>query len=296
MATEDDYSFLGVPADVLTPESPPGRGIFKKREVQVAVLGGTHDASEQSRMVRGFAETMTKSGVRPAEPIASLPEVVPAASMPAQVDGLPVMAMSSDAMAPVTIDPRGGFIVTGPPGSGRTTAVVQLVRAVKRWDPTCQVSLVTLRRNSELLGLPEIDASATREDDIKELCATLKERALDESSPRQVLVCEKLDDLNAPPFQMPLQDAIKPLVDNDHFVIGEADPSALSTSMGLPGLVKASRSGIALAPDGSESSMIFKTNFPPLARVVMPEGRGVLVRRGRSMIAQMALPGGLGRS
>ena len=296
MATEDDYSFLGVPTDVLTPESPPGRGIFKKREVQVAVLGGTHDASEQSRMVRGFAETMTKSGVRPAEPIASLPEVVPAASMPAQVDGLPVMAMSSDAMAPVTIDPRGGFIVTGPPGSGRTTAVVQLVRAVKRWDPTCQVSLITLRRNSELLGLPEIDASATREDDIKELCATLKERALDESSPRQVLVCEKLDDLNAPPFQMPLQEAIKPLVDNDHFVIGEADPSALSTSMGLPGLVKASRSGIALAPDGSESSMIFKTNFPPLARVVMPEGRGVIVRRGKSMIAQMALPGGLGSS
>ena len=87
-------------------------------------------------------------------------------------------------------------------------------------------------------------------------------------------MCEKLDDLNAPPFQMPLQEAIKPLVDNDHFVIGEADPSALSTSMGLPGLVKASRSGIALAPDGSESSMIFKTNFPPLARVVMPEGRG----------------------
>ena len=38
MATEDDYSFLGVPTDVLTPESPPGRGIFKKREVQVACL------------------------------------------------------------------------------------------------------------------------------------------------------------------------------------------------------------------------------------------------------------------
>lgn len=293
MTTEDDYAFLGVPRDVLTQESPPGRGLFKKREVQVAVLGATTDASEQSRMVRGLAETMAKSGVLKAPPVASLPEVVPAASMPGQVDGLPVLAMSSDALAPVTVDPRGGFVVTGPPGSGRTTAVIQLVRAIKRWDPACQVSLVTLRRNSEVLSLPEVDASATREEEIKELCTVLKERALDEGSPRQVLIVEKLDDLNAPPFQMVLQEAIKPLVDNDHFVIGEADPSALTSGMGLPGIVKADRSGLALAPDGSESSMIFKTTFPPLARIVMPEGRGVFVRRGRAQIVQVARPEGV---
>ena len=64
----------------------------------------------------------------------------------------------------------------------------------------------------------------------------------------------------------------------------------MTTSMGLPGLVKAARSGMALAPDGSESSMIFKTNFPPLARVFMPEGRGVLVRKGKAEIVQIARP------
>lgn len=290
MATEDDYSFLGLPTDVLTPDSPPGRGLFKKREVQVAVLGGTSDASEQSRMVRGFAETMAKSGVPRAPEVASLPEIVPAADLPAQVDELPVIAMNSDDLAPMAIDPRGGFVVTGPPGSGRTTTMVQLAKAIKRWRPSAQLHLITLRRNSELTALPEFDRTATREDDIKELCELLKERALDEGSPLQVLMVEKLDDLNTSPYQSPLQDAIKPLVDNDHFVVAEADPSAMTTSMGLPGLVKAARSGMALAPDGSESSMIFKTNFPPLARVFMPEGRGVLVRKGKAEIVQIARP------
>jgi len=241
-------------------------------------------------MVRGFADAMAKSGGTRAAPIASLPERVPAAELPAEVNGLPVIAMNSDDLVPVAIDPKGGFVVTGPPGSGRTTTLVTLARAVKRWRPQAQLSLVTLRRNSELLAMPEFSATATREDEIKELCATLKERALDESSPLQVLVVEKLDDLNTAPFQSPLQEAIKPLVDNDHFVVGEADPSSLNTNMGLPGLVKSARSGIALAPDGGESSMVFKTNFPPLARVFMPEGRGVLVRRGKAEIVQMALP------
>lgn len=289
MATDEDYGFLGVPSDVLTPESPPGRGIFKKREVQVAVLGGSQDASEQSRMVRGFAETMAKSGRTPAPPIASLPEVVPASDLPAEVGGLPVIGMDSDELAPVAFDPRGGFVVTGPPGSGRTTTVAAMVRAVKRWNPAAQAHLITARRNSELLDMPEFDTTATREEAVKELCARLKERALDESSPLQVLVLEKVDDLNAPPFQSPVQDVVKPLVDNDHFVIGEADPQAFSSSMGMPGIIKSSRSGMALAPDGSEGTMVFKTNFPPLARVVMPEGRGVLVRRGRAAIVQVAL-------
>lgn len=290
MATEDDYAFLGVPNDVVTPDSPPGRGIFKKREVQVAVLGGTQDASEQSRMLQGFADAMAKSGARPAEPIASLPEKVPAASLPREAGGLPVIGMNSDELAPVTIEPKGGFVVTGPPGSGRTTTVAALVRAIKRWRPDARCYLVTLRRNSDLLALPEFERTATREDDIKELCEQLKEQALDESSRLVVLVLEKVDDLAVAPYQTPLQDAVKPLVDNDHVVIGEADPQALNTSMGLQGMIKGARSGIALAPDGSEGSLIFKTTFPPLARVQMPEGRGVLVRRGKAQIIQVALP------
>ncbi len=290
MAHEDDYGFLGVPNDVLSPESAPGRGIFKKREVQVAVLGGTPDASEQSRMVKGFAEAMSKSGAPPAPPIQSLPEKVRAADLPREVGGLPVIALDSDNLAPVPFDPRGGFLVTGPPGSGRTTTVVSVVRAVKAWKSDARCFLVTLRRNSELLAMPEFERTAMKEDDIKQLSEDLVALAQDESSGLVVLVLEKLDDLGVMPYQNPLQDCIKPLIDNDHFVIAEADPSALTTSMGLPGLVKGSRSGIALAPDGSEGQMIYKTNFPPLQRVQMPEGRGVIARRGKADIVQVALP------
>ncbi|WP_252976249.1 FtsK/SpoIIIE domain-containing protein [Janibacter melonis] len=290
MATEDDYSFLGVPADVLTAESAPGRGIFKKREVQVAVLGGTQDASEQSRMVQGFADAMRKSGTAPAPEIESLPEVVHAADLPRVVDGMPVLGMDSEQLAPCTFEPRGGFVVTGPPGSGRTTTLVQLLRSICAADPSTEIYVVSLRRNSELLHLPEVTGTATKEEEITALSATLKEKALAEGGPHVVLVLEKLDDLAQMPYQNPLQECVKPLVDNDHFVIAEADPSAMTTSMGLQGLVKGSRSGIALVPDGSESSMIFKTTFPPLQRVFMPEGRGVLVRRGRAQIVQVALP------
>ena len=60
--------------------------------------------------------------------------------------------------------------------------------------------------------------------------------------------------------------------------------------LGLPGMLKTSRSGKALQPDGIESQTIFKNNFPAFNRADMPEGRGFLVQRGRCELLQVGCP------
>ena len=290
MATEDDYAYLGVPRDVLTADSAPGRGLFKGREVQVAVLGGTQDASEQSRAVQAFAAAGRRSGVPQAKEIASLPEKVGLPQLPIEEGGRPVVALESESLQPWGFDPAGSFIVCGPPGSGRTTAVRSLLASLRRWKSDTSFYLVTPRRNSELLSLPYWTRTAVKDDAIKELCTELDGLVEAEHQGLVVLVLEKLDDLNAPPNQAPLSATVKRLADNDHFVIAEGDPAAFGSNIGITGPIKASRSGICLQPDGMEAMTIFKGNFPTIPKGILPEGRGVLVRRGKGALMQVAMP------
>jgi S-DNA-T family DNA segregation ATPase FtsK/SpoIIIE len=291
MATPDDYGFLGVPQDVLSLASPPGRALYGDLEVQCAVLGGTSDVVEQSRAVAGFADAVRRAGGVEAPPIRSLVAKVGLLELPSEAGGLPVLGIGSTSLAAYPFEPRGGFVVTGPSGSGRTTTLAAVAHALKRWNGQTRLYLLTPRKSSDLLGLPVWEDTAAGADAVAELATKLKEE-LEQGAPAALMavVVERADDLAGPPAEMPLQALVKALVDGEQFVVGEGETQFFSSNFGLPGLFKTARSGMALQPDGIESQTIFKNQFPAFNRAEMPEGRGFLVQRGRNELLQVGMP------
>ena len=145
MAVADDYAMLGVPIDVLDAASPPGRGIDGELEIQVAILGESPDILAQSERMVAFGRKMTESGVRSAPEIGTLPDLVPISDLELR-PGLAAIGLARETLETHFVDPQGGFLVTGPSGSGRSTALYTLVEAARRAAPRLRWHYLGQRR------------------------------------------------------------------------------------------------------------------------------------------------------
>ena len=129
LTSPDDYSMAGVPLDIVTASSPPGRAIFEDLETQVALLGGTVSGDGQARAMNDLAKKLKARGHPPAPPVRILPDQVPLSSVAGNGRGFAFGLRDSD-LGPAVLDfDPGGLIVTGPPRSGKTTALRALVHA-----------------------------------------------------------------------------------------------------------------------------------------------------------------------
>ena len=294
MAHPDDYSFLGVAGDVLSLASPPGRGLLGGAEIQCAVLGGTSEVMAQSRAVSAFGDAVRKTGLSEAPPIRSLSDRVLMSNLPAEIEGRPVLGVGSTTLSALPFEPRGSFVVTGPSGSGRTTSLASLARSLHRWSSTMTLYLITPKRSSELAVLSDWAEVAAGPDAVVVLAARLQAELHEGTNHGPVaVVIERVDDLAGTAAESPLSGLVKACVDSGHLVVAEGEPMFFSSNFGLPGLLKTSRSGLALQPDGSEGQMVFRSSFPALHGAELPEGRGFLVERGRPELLQVAVPGGV---
>jgi len=84
---------------------------------------------------------------------------------------------------------------------------------------------------------------------------------------------------------------VKQMVNDGLLVVFEGETSTLTGTTGLLGMVKASRAGLALAPDPADGMTIYRTQFPRTNAADRIPGRGFLVRAGRAELVQVALPG-----
>jgi S-DNA-T family DNA segregation ATPase FtsK/SpoIIIE len=109
MAETSDYAMMGLPADVLSPLSPPGRGLLGISEIQVAQLGPSPDLVSQAVYARRFAEARRRAGGGEAPAVRRLTDRVTLAELPVEVDGAPVIGLSYDTLGPMTCTPRGSF-------------------------------------------------------------------------------------------------------------------------------------------------------------------------------------------
>lgn len=289
MADEGDYQTLGEPADVVQPGSPPGRGVIDGTEVQVAVLGGDRSTLAQAKSITGLAVSMRRASVTRAPAVERLTEQVALDALPATVGGRPVLGLAGATLGPQPFEPRGTFLVTGAPGSGRTTALVTLAESIRRVHPGAVVHYVGARR-SPVASLPDLASCSTSTSEAATTATRLVAQLTETGSPELVvLIIESLSDYVNTPADMPLQQLVKALVADDHFVIAEGESSTLVMGGGLLSAVKAGRTGLALQPDVAESSL-FRTDFPRLRRAELPPGRGLLVTSGRTSLVQVAMP------
>jgi len=291
MADDNEYGLLSLPGDVLSLTSPPGRGLLDGYEIQVAVHGGSRDVLTQGEAMAQLAASMEKAGVAPAPPILRLADEIRIEQLPAQVDGHPALGIESDELVPIAFEPVGSFLVCGPPGSGRTTALAALEQALRRWNPKVRALYIGNAR-SPLSGLDVWEASAVAPEEAAELARTLlaDSKALGDEDRPTALFVEGLPDFVNSVADLPLQDLIKRALDHGALVVGEGETTSLAGSYPLQQLVKSHRCGIALQPDQADGMALFKTNFPRASRADFPQGRGFYVSKGRAQIVQLPLP------
>jgi S-DNA-T family DNA segregation ATPase FtsK/SpoIIIE len=290
LADPNDYALLGAPSDVLDAKSPPGRGLLGDAEVQVAVLGGSSDVLEQGQAIRLFAESMRQAGGAAAPAIERLAEKVSLTDLPAAVEGAPVLGLSGVTLAPVGFQPRGTFLIAGPPGSGRTTALATVIASLRRWQPDIRLFYVGSRR-STLATLPDWERAAVIDAEASELAAALPGLAGEAApgSPLCVVVIEAVPEFVGGPADFALQEMIKKLLAAGQLVVGEGETSALGSSYPLLVAMRGGRSGIALQPDQLDGNLL-RVQFPRLRRADFPPGRGLFVSRGsQPVVIQVAL-------
>lgn len=294
LADDQDYAMAGEPNDVLTAESPPGRCVFRGLEVQVATLGGTAALPEQARAAQELGQVLEQMGRAPAMPIDRLSEQVALGDLPAASGDAIVIGLSDETLSPQALKPVGTFLVVGPPGSGRTTAVATLVQATKRAFPGTRCWYLGHRR-SALAGITPWEASAHDEVAVSDLASRLEEGirsgeiSPDSGRPVLVVIDQAMNFFNGLAEQ-PLQSLVETCDAHDVFVVSECETSAVSSSYALGHALRAARRGFALQPEDIDGTTVFRTNLPRMTRSEFPPGRGVLIERGQVRRVQLALP------
>ena len=288
MANEMDEAMLGVPRDGFGEAVPAGRGFLDGRELQVAVLGGSVDVAEQARAVERLADAMRRAGAPEAPAVERLAERVSLAELPVVADGRPTLGISDDDLGPVGFDPAGTFLVTGPAASGRSTTVATMVASLRRVRPGTRVVYLGTARSS-LAGMAW-ERSAVGPPDVARLAEDLTAEWTGGAPADEVVVIDGLGEFVNSDADYPLQDLLRVCRSHGLLVIAEGESSDVSGSWPLLQAVKASRTGIVLQPDQTDGDTLFRTSFPRMSRADFPVGRGMLVRAGRAVRVQVALP------
>jgi len=290
LTSEMDFTILGVPADVFSDTTPPGRGFMQDSEVQVGVIGGEPSIAKQAAEIAKLVKAMERAGVTAAPSIARLPELVSLSSIPFVVGDLPALGIHDESLAPIAFEPSGVFVVGGPPQSGKTTTVAAMVASLQRVRPGLPMVLFGVRRSQLSSSAPWL-THVTTPDDIAAaaLALTAEINAEAPNVAGLVVVIENVGEHSGGVAEDAIQELLKACRANDQFVIAEGETASLS-GWGLMQSVKQNKYGIVMQPDEGDGDTVFSTSFPRVRRADFPLGRGLLVRGGRVFRVQVATP------
>ncbi|WP_120339347.1 FtsK/SpoIIIE domain-containing protein [Cryobacterium soli] len=286
---DDGYGMLDVPSDILSVKSPAGRAIVDGFETQIAILGGLSAQSAQSDATRRLAEAMRRAGVAEAPVIGSLPKEYPQEQLPARVGERVVLGLGDVDLGPAGFEPSGTLLLAGPPASGRSTAIESIARSFKRFEPDARLYYFGNAR-SPISRLGLWTEAATTVDAVAALAKDLAAAVADPDTEGRIAVfVESLGDFLQSSADGPILELTRAVKRSDHFLLGEAETSAWSSSWPLFGEIKNSRRGLLLQPESVEGDILLKTALPRLNRSEFPPGRGVLIAKGNFVRVQLPL-------
>jgi S-DNA-T family DNA segregation ATPase FtsK/SpoIIIE len=327
--SEADYQMLGVPAAALE-DAPPGRAIRigSDQEIQFALPSATSDPSDVDAALAEIGASLRGAGVVEVEGVPEIPTRITRSEIVAQSGRNNAFAIDTVQMDPVDVPESGMLLVTGPAGSGRTTAIRTLVEAcIERASLAGQEieAVLISPRRSQLRELSiwssVADTPERREDEIDRLILGLGGKV---ASPIGLAMLPMIGDLSAPeaseepdvlaPPAFPgrgaqglvviediggfdgsgnedaLANLLKLLRRSEHTVIVEGENATLSTVWELATPLRGARWAIALQPDANDAPSIFTTPFTHAKRVNYPPGRGLLVRNGTMTGIHIGVP------
>ncbi|MBN9192432.1 FtsK/SpoIIIE domain-containing protein [Microbacterium sp.] len=291
LATDDDYLLLGVPKDVLDASSPAGRGMIDGEEIQFAVLGGSANMAVQSREVERLGEAMRRQGVAEAPGVGKLADAVPLGGLPARTAaGDVVIGLADLDLGPIGIEPVGAFMLTGPQGSGRTTALATIAAALDRARPqSVRIHLSPRRTALALASDPSLfaaDAAAAAA-----LAESLADAVEGGRLAAPALLVENITEFTGTEAEAPIDRLVRAVVRADGLAVGEAEGSTWGQAWTLAQPFKAARRGLLLAPSDVDGDTLFGVSLGRIRRADFPAGRGFLIQQGRARRLQVALPG-----
>ncbi|MBH0082967.1 FtsK/SpoIIIE domain-containing protein [Salinibacterium sp. SWN167] len=289
LADESAYQTVGVPKDVLDEHSPVGRAIVDGFETQIAILGGTSNVAEQSKALERLAAHLRQRGAREVPEIGALPTALSQLELPSEIADEPVLGIAEDTLAPRGFEPVGTFSISGPPQSGKTNGMKWMITSMLRYDPSVKLFHFAGRRSQLKEFVPWV-RSATNVEDARALAKELVDLVPDESIPgRIMIVVEGVTQFADTDAERAMKELFQAINRSDHFLIGDADISSLSSGFGFIGDFKAGRKGIVMKPDSYDGDSVFKTPFPKVKRSDFPPGRGIFVQNGRTVTVQTPL-------
>ncbi len=289
LADENAYAMVDAPTDVLSATSPPGRAIYNDSELQVAVLGGTSNVSEQQRATQRLADLMIAANRSKAGPVGSLPTVVGLSTLPVSIDGRPLLGISDDQLAPIGLEPAGIFLLSGPPASGRTNGLLALGRSLRRWSPDAPLHYFGTKRS--VVGKDGIwTTKALTPEDVAEAAAALRaEIEGNPDAPWTGIVVEGIGDFLSTPAEGPLTELVKAVKRSDHLLIAENETTGWNSSWSPLSDIKSVRRGLLLQPEGIDGDTVLRTTLPRSSRTEFPPGRGFLVEGGNAIRLHLPL-------
>ncbi len=290
LADEDAYSAAGVPRDILNPQSPPGRcvQVGRHQELQLCIMGRNGTPAVQAEEILELSRAVSANHPQRPPAIGSLPEAVAAQSMPASIDGLPVLGVEDRSLAPMGFAAEGVYLVAGPPRSGRTTALHWLAHSLSQARP--QLPLVHLAPGaSRLSSSPLWRASLTGAERVREYAANQLRgyvQAAGDGQPLIGIFIERLPDFVGTAAESELTEIVKQVRRNGHLLIASGETGGFSGFSGLLTELKNGRAGLLLWPEQNDGDML-KTPLPRLRKAELPPGRGYFVQGGRSWRVQL---------
>jgi S-DNA-T family DNA segregation ATPase FtsK/SpoIIIE len=289
LAGDTEYAVLGVPDDVLT-DAPAGRALVGAHEVQLSVIGGSPDLTAQALSTKELAAEL--ADLTPAPEVERLAEFISITDLPSTVRGRPTIGVSDETLKPVGIPLDGIFVVTGPFGSGRTTAMTTIVQSIRSTRPDLVPYLLVARR-SALSSVADWH-EASRDSEEAEALATRLAIALEgpiaDRDTNLVIVIENIGDFEGLMAEGAVARLIKAARRADVAVIAEADTVTAGSAWQIFSELKTARAGIVLQPEETDGISLFRVQFPRVTRADFPVGRGILVTAGQLARVQVAFP------
>mgnify|MGYP000858389456 FL=1 len=292
-ATDDAYLMMGVPKDVLTPQSPPGRcmEVGNPQELQLAILGDDIHVATQAKRIEELGAVLRGLGGPTPTPVLSLPTLIPASTIPNEVGGLPVLGVRDTDLRPMGFDPRGIVIISGLAQSGRTSAVRWIAESVRRRYPDTPLVHLTPRR-SPLTTLDFWQNRGVGADASEELINVLKDLAANpapDDNPLMAIFIEGLPEFVGTKVESALTEVVKLCRRNGHLLVADGETTSWGSSWSLLTEARNARTGFLLQPDAGDGDSVLRTSLPRCKRTDFPVGRGYWVAAGRSTRVQLPL-------